>query len=85
MRITVISPEASVYDGEADAVTIPGFDGSLGVLPRHAPLMSLLGDGLLTIRRGDATERYRVRGGFVQVVHDTVRVVTEHVQGEPNA
>jgi F-type H+-transporting ATPase subunit epsilon len=86
MHVTVISPEAAIFDGEADAVTAPAYDGSLGVLPRHAPMMTLLGDGILAVRQGDATRRFRVRGGFLQVVHDTVRVVAEHVQeGSPDA
>lgn len=85
MRVTVISPEAAIFDGEADALTVPTYDGSIGVLPHHAPLMALLGAGVLTIHRGDAADRYEVRGGFVQVAHDTVRVVAEHVQGGKHA
>jgi F-type H+-transporting ATPase subunit epsilon len=79
MHVTVISPESSIFDGEADEVTAPAFDGSVGVLPRHAPMMTLLGDGELSVRQGDRTRRFRVRGGFLQVVHDRVRVVAEHV------
>lgn len=79
MHVTVISPEASIFDGEADAVTAPAYDGSLGVLARHAPMMTLLGTGELAVRQGDRTRRFQVRGGFLQVVHDQVRVVAEHV------
>lgn len=82
MRVTVISPEAAMFEGDADAVTAPAFDGEVGILPHHAPFMTLLGDGALTIRQGTSTHRYRVRGGFLQVVADRVRVVAEHVQGE---
>ena len=39
MRVTVISPEASMFDGEADAVVAPAFDGEVGILPNHAPFM----------------------------------------------
>jgi len=75
MRVVVISPEQSVFDGEADQVVAPAFDGEVGILPRHAPFMTLLGEGVLTIRRGGAVDRFRVRGGFLQVLADTVRVV----------
>lgn len=85
MRVTVISPEAAIFDGDADSLTVPAYDGSVGVLPHHAPLMTLLGEGVLTIHRGDVSDRYQVRGGFVQVAHDTVRVVAEHVQGAKHA
>ncbi len=45
MHVTVICPEASVFDGEADSVVAPAFDGEVGILPRHAPFMTLLGRG----------------------------------------
>jgi len=74
-----------MFDGEADAVVAPAFDGQVGVLPNHAPFMTLLGEGTLTVRRADAVSRFCVRGGFLQVVDNRVRVVTEHVQGESHA
>ena len=85
MQVTVISPEASMFDGEADAVVAPAFDGEVGILPGHAPFMTLLGEGTLTVRRSETVSRFSVRGGFLQVVDNRVRVVTEHVQGESNA
>ena len=85
MQVTVISPEASMFDGVADAVIAPAFDGQVGILPNHAPFMTLLGEGTLTVRRNEAVSRFSVRGGFLQVVDNRVRVVTEHVQGESNA
>ena len=45
MQVTVISPEAAMFDGEADAVVAPAFDGEVGILPNHAPFMTLLGKG----------------------------------------
>jgi F-type H+-transporting ATPase subunit epsilon len=81
MQVTVISPETSMFDGQADAVVAPAFDGEVGILPGHAPFMTLLGDGALVIRQGGAAHRFRVRGGFLQVVDNRVRVVAEHVQG----
>jgi F-type H+-transporting ATPase subunit epsilon len=85
MQVTVISPEAAMFDGQADAVVAPAFDGELGILPNHAPLMTLLGEGVLVVRQGGAAHRFRVRGGFLQVVHNRVRVVAEHVQGGVDA
>ena len=85
MRVLVIGPERAVFDGEADAVTVPTYDGLVGILPRHAPFMTLLGRGTLSIRHGGATSRFGVQGGFLQVVSNTVRVVAEQVQGDTNA
>jgi F-type H+-transporting ATPase subunit epsilon len=85
MQVTVISPAASMFDGEADAVVAPAFDGEVGILPNHAPFMTLLGEGTLVVRRADMVNRFSVRGGFLQVVDNQVRVVAEHVQGESHA
>jgi F-type H+-transporting ATPase subunit epsilon len=82
MRVTVISAEAAIFDGEADAITAPAYDGLVGILPRHAPFMTLLGRGPLVVRSGATTHRFRVEGGFLQAVHNTVRVVAEQVKGE---
>ena len=80
MRVVVISPEQSVFDGEADQLVAPAFDGEVGILPRHAPFMTLLGHGILTVRRGGAAHRFQIRGGFLQVLADTVRVVAGSAQ-----
>ena len=85
MRVTVISPEAAVYDGEADAVVAPAFDGEIGILANHAPLMTVLGEGVLTVRAGGSSRRFMVKGGFLQVVQNTVRVLAEHVEGAADA
>jgi len=80
MRVTVISPERSVFEGDAEAVVAPAFDGEVGILPRHAPFMTLLGNGELRIRQGGAAHRFAVRGGFLQVTGNVVRIVAEHAQ-----
>ncbi len=85
MRVTIISPDRSVYDGEATSVIAPAFDGEVGILPHHAPFMTLLGDGRLVVRTTDAVQRFRVRGGFLQVRDDVVRLVTEHAEEDTHA
>jgi F-type H+-transporting ATPase subunit epsilon len=80
MRITVISAERSVYDGDATAVVAPAYDGMVGVLPRHAPFMTLLGTGTLTVRNGTESRAFEVRKGFLQVENDVVRVVAQHAE-----
>ena len=75
MKISVISPEAVLFEGDADSVIAPTYNGELGVLKGHAPMVTLLGKGVL--RLGDGT-KFNVQGGFMQVVNDVVRVVTEY-------
>ena len=76
LKVSVVSPEATLFDGEASAVVAPAFDGEVGILPSHAPMITVLGQGTLRID-GATPARFKVSGGFVQVVDDTVRVVTE--------
>jgi F-type H+-transporting ATPase subunit epsilon len=78
MRVTLISPDRSLFDGEATSIVAPAFDGQVGILPGHAPFLTLLGTGSLTIAQGGSSSRFTVAGGFLQVVGDTVRVVAEH-------
>ena len=78
MRVSVISAERSVFDGEADAVVAPAFDGLVGILPRHAPFMTLLGEGIVKISGsggGGSVTRLSVMGGFLQVASNVVRIV----------
>lgn len=85
MRVTVISPEAAVFDGEADSVIAPAFDGEIGILANHAPLMTVLGSGVLTVKTTGIARRFRVQGGFLQIVKNSVRILAEHVQGDADA
>lgn len=82
MRVIIVSPDRPVFDGEAQAVTAPAFDGQVGILPRHAPFLTMLGVGRVTVRADGGVIPFRVRGGFLQVVDDTVRVVAEEADAE---
>lgn len=85
MRVLVIGPERAVFDGEAEALVAPAWDGQVGILPRHAPFMTLLGNGTLTVKSAGSISQFHVQGGFLQVVSNTVRVVAEHVEETPHA
>ena len=76
LRVSVISPEQVLYEGEASMVVAPAFDGEVGILSGHAPMMTPLGRGTLRVE-GAAARRFAVEGGFLQVADDQVRVVTE--------
>ena len=77
LRVSVISPEQTLYDGEAASVVAPAFDGEVGILTGHAPMMTLLGRGTLRLSGGGGARAFAVEGGFLQVVDNQVRVVTE--------
>lgn len=80
MRVSVVSPEQVLYEGDASSVVAPAYDGQVGILPRHAPFMALLGEGTLAIRNGGEESRFGVSRGFIQVVGNVVRVVAERAQ-----
>jgi F-type H+-transporting ATPase subunit epsilon len=80
LTVSVISPEAVLFEGTTDSVVAPAFDGLVGILTGHAPMVTLLGSGELQLGEARAGQRFHVEGGFLQVVDDTVRVVTEHAK-----
>jgi F-type H+-transporting ATPase subunit epsilon len=77
IRLEIVTPERLVFEDDVDSVNVPGIEGELGILPHHAPLLSMLGFGELRIRRGGAEESFAIVGGFVQVRPDKVVVMAE--------
>ena len=82
LLVVVISPERTLFEGTADSVIAPAWDGELGILRGHAPLMALLGSGNLRVRQGNDTETFHVEGGFLQVVDNVVTVLSEKATGQ---
>ncbi len=77
LHVSVISPEAALFEGDATSVVAPAFDGEVGILTGHAPMMTLLGKGDLRVEGAGGAKRFAIEGGFLQVVDNQVRVVTE--------
>jgi F-type H+-transporting ATPase subunit epsilon len=77
LTVSIISAEATLFEGQATAVVAPAFDGEDGILTNHAPMITALGTGTLRVEDGASTQRFSVAGGFLQVVDNQVRVVTE--------
>jgi len=81
LHVTVVCPERQLFEGEATAVVAPAYDGEVGILPRHAPFLTLLGKGKLVVRQGGEARQFAVSGGFAQVAGNRVRIVVEQVEG----
>lgn len=79
LHVSVISPERVLFEGDTDALVAPAYDGEVGILTGHAPMVTLLGRGELRLGRAGSpgAQRFRVAGGFLRVAGDRVRVVTE--------
>lgn len=77
LTVSVVSPERTLFEGEAQSIVAPAFDGELGILTNHAPMLTLLGTGTLRLRATGGERAFQVAGGFLEVSENRVRVVTE--------
>jgi F-type H+-transporting ATPase subunit epsilon len=78
LHVEIVTGERVILsEDDVDMVVAPGADGSLGILPRHAPLISLLDAGELRIKKGGREESIIVFGGFIEVTPDKVIVLAD--------
>jgi|SRR5688572_21964081 len=78
LTLQIITPERVVFEeGGVESVTLPGAEGQLTVLPRHAPLMTALQPGELVLRKGGDEVEIAVSGGFLEVRDDKVTVLAD--------
>lgn len=80
LTVSVVSPEKTLFEGEADSLVAPAFDGDVGILPMHAPMLTLLGSGELRLQAPAGERRFAIFGGFLEVADDRVRIVTERAE-----
>jgi F-type H+-transporting ATPase subunit epsilon len=81
LTVSVVSPERTLYEGEAESIVAPAFDGQVGILTNHAPMLTLLGTGELRLSASGGDRKFTVSGGFLEVADNRVRVVTERAEG----
>ena len=80
MILEILTPDKSVFEGEATSVTLPGTMGFFEILNNHAPIISTLEDGKVTIRGGAAKEEYfYIHGGVVEASNNKVIILAEGV------
>lgn len=77
IRCEIVSQDRIVFQGDVDIVVLPGVEGVMGVLPDHAPLLSVLQYGYITVRMGREEEVFTVAGGVVEVQPDQVTVLAD--------
>ena len=75
-KLEITTPTGQVYSKDVDMVTLPGQEGEMGILPLHAPLITLLGDGEIIARRGNEEDRILVTGGCAEITADRVAILT---------
>ena len=77
LKLIVVTPEKKVVDTEVDYAELPGQLGYLGILPGHAPLISLLTTGILSYRNAGGEKSLAISSGFVEVANDAVSVLAD--------
>lgn len=77
LSFALVSPERELFHGEVDHVVVPGVDGEFGVLPSHAPIMSVIAPGALRIFNDGGERRVFVNGGFADVTPEGLTVLAE--------
>jgi len=79
-KLSILTPEKTVFEGDVSYVEAPGTEGYLGVLAHHAALVTALAKGTLTVREAGGTEsRWQVAGGFFEVSNNTATVLADEV------
>lgn len=86
LNVRVVSPDRVVFEGEAQGMVVPVWDGQVGILPGHAPMLALVGSGELSLDRpGGGSDTFHVAGGVLKVERDNVTLLTEYAGDEPPA
>ena len=77
MKLTIVTPEKTIYDGEAVSVAVPGTKGAFEVLDNHAPIIPSLQSGVITVKTADGVQEFTVRSGFIEVARNSVSICAE--------
>ena len=80
LKLDIVTAERIVYSEEVDAIIAPGAEGQLGILPHHAPLMTILQPGELVVRKGSEENIMAISGGFLEVRPDRVIVLADSAE-----
>jgi F-type H+-transporting ATPase subunit epsilon len=80
LKLDIVTAERVVYSEDVDIVIAPGVEGQLGILPHHAPLMTMLQAGELVARKGGQEQIMAISGGFLEVRPDRVIVLADQAE-----
>jgi F-type H+-transporting ATPase subunit epsilon len=80
LRLDIVTAERVVYSEDVDVVIAPGIEGQLGILPHHAPLMTILQSGELIVRKGGEEDSLAISGGFLEVRPDRVIILADSAE-----
>ncbi len=78
LHFSLVAPERQLFSGEVDQVDAPGAEGDFGVLAGHAPFMTTLREGTVTITDGATRRAFTIQGGFADVTGEGLTILAEH-------
>lgn len=77
IRCEIVSQDRTVFEGDVDIVVLPGSDGEMGILPKHAPILTTLKYGIIRVRKGGNDELFTVAGGVAEIQPEIVTVLAD--------
>ena len=77
IRCEIASQDRMIFEGDVDIVVIPGIDGEMGILPNHAPLLTLMKMGVVKVRASGHEEYFTVTGGLAEVQPEIITILAE--------
>ena len=75
MKVEILTPDKSLFQGDAEVLTLPGIEGSFQILNRHAHMIANLRKGIVVVKNQQKTEKFDVNGGIVEVLNNKVIVL----------
>ncbi len=80
LHLEIVTAERVVYQDDVDMVIAPAWNGTVGILPHHAPLLTTLQIGELIVRKGGTEQSLVIAGGFLEVNANEVTVLADFAQ-----
>lgn len=80
ISLKILTPEKIFFDGKVATFIAPAYEGLLGVLPGHAPLLCSLGKGTVVYEQSGARKSVSIRGGFMEVDRDQAVILADHAE-----
>ncbi len=78
MELSIITPEATLFEGEVESVKLQGVDGKFQILNNHAPIISALAQGRIIIRGKDKTEtEFEINGGLLEMSENRIQILAQ--------
>jgi F-type H+-transporting ATPase subunit epsilon len=80
MRLEILTPEKKIFEGDVTIATFPGADGSFQIMDHHAPLISLLKEGVVEYKSKEVSQNVTITGGVVEVLNNKIILLADGVK-----